>query len=369
MAKATTPATAADAPPVRAEDFEVAARAILPNAIYDYFAGGAEDEAAIAGNRAAFARRRFRYRVLTGASEPDLGLELFGRRLAMPVHLAAAATQKMAHPEGELGAATAATAAGVVYCLSTLSTISLEDVATAQGMRWFQLYVFKDRGITTELVDRAEEAGYQAIVLTVDTPILGRRERDFRNAFGMPAGFQYENLVGPLSRTGPVEVGQSALAEYFSFQLDHALTLADLEWLAGHTRLPVLVKGVVRPDDARRSLSAGARGVIVSNHGGRQLDYSIATLDALPAVVDAVGAEVPVLLDGGVRRGTDVLKALALGARSVMIGRPYLWALAVGGSDGVRRLLEILREEIAVSMSLLGARRLDELTPDLLAGP
>ena len=369
MAKSTTPATAVDAPPVRAEDFEVAARAILPKAIYDYFAGGAEDEAAIAGNRAAFARWRFRYRVLTGASEPDLGLELFGRRLAMPVQLAAAATQKMAHPQGELGAATAAAAAGVVYCLSTLSTTSLEDVATAQGVPWFQLYVFKDRGITTELVDRAEAAGYQAIVLTVDTPILGRRERDFRNAFGMPAGFLYENLVGPLSRTGPVDVGQSALAEYFSFQLDHALTLKDLEWLAGHTRLPVLVKGVVRPDDARRSLSAGARGVIVSNHGGRQLDYSIATLDALPAVVDEVGGEVPVLLDGGVRRGTDVLKALALGARSVMIGRPYLWALAVGGSDGVGRLLELLRDEIAVSMSLLGVRRLDELSSDLLARP
>ena len=368
MAETTRPAAAVDAPPVRAEDFEVAARAILPKAIYDYFAGGAEDEAAIAGNREAFARWRFRYHVLTGASEPDLGLELFGRRLAMPVHLAAAATQKMAHRQGELGAATAATAAGVVYCLSTLSTTSLEEVATAQGVRWFQLYVFKDRGITTELVDRAEAAGYQAIVLTVDTPILGRRERDFRNAFGMPAGFLYENLVGPLARTGPVDVGQYALAENFSFQLDHALTLKDLEWLAGHTRLPVLVKGVVRPDDARRSLSAGARGVIVSNHGGRQLDYSIATLDALPAVVDEVGGEVPGLLDGGVRRGTDVLKALALGARSVMIGRPYLWALAVGGSDGVRRLLELMREEIAVSMSLLGARRLDELTPDLLAG-
>ncbi len=358
-----------DAPPVRAEDFEGAARAILPRGIYDYFAGGAEDEAAIAGNRAAFVRWRFLYHVLNGVSDPDLGLELFGRRLAMPLHLAATATQKMAHPEGELGAAKAATAAGVIYCLSTLSTTSIEAVAAAGGVRWFQLYVFKDRGITTEFVDRAAATGYEAIVLTVDAPILGRRERDFRNAFGLPAGLRYENLVGPLARAGPADVGQSALAQYFSFQLDHALTFKDLEWLAGHTRLPVLVKGVVRPDDARRCLSAGARGVIVSNHGGRQLDYSIATLDALPAVVDEVGAEVPVLLDGGVRRGTDVLKALALGARSVMIGRSYLWALAVGGSDGVQRLLEILREEIAVSMSLLGARRLDELTPDLLAGP
>src|SRR5256886_13646084 len=369
MAEPTTPAATVDAPPVRAEDFEGGARAILPKGIYDYFAGGAEDEAAVAGNRAAFAHWRFRYWLLTGASEPYLGLELFGRRLAMPIQLAPAATQKMAHPEGELAAARAATATGVVYCLSTLSTTSMETVATAEGVRWFQLYVFKDRGITTDMVDRAEAAGYQAIVLTVDTPILGRRERDFRNAFGLPAGFQYENLVGPLASAGPAEVGQSALAQYFSFQLNHALTFADLEWLTSRTRLPVLVKGVVRADDARRSVSAGARGVIVSNHGGRPLDYSIATLDALPAVVDEVGGEVPVLLDGGVRRGTDVLKALALGARSVMIGRPYLWALAVGGREGVRQLLEILREEIAVSMSLLGARRLDEVTPDLLAGP
>src|SRR5206468_7851105 len=185
MAESTAPAAAIDAPPVRAEDFEVAARAILPKGIYDYFAGGAEDEAALAGNRAAFARWRFRYRVLTGASDPDLGLELLGQRFAMPVHLAPAATQKMAHPEGELAAARAATATGVVYCLSTLSTTSMETVATAEGVRWFQLYVFKDRGITTDMVDRAEAAGYQAIVLTVDTPILGRRERDFRNAFGL----------------------------------------------------------------------------------------------------------------------------------------------------------------------------------------
>src|SRR2546426_12598681 len=200
----------------------------------------------------------------------------------------------------------------------------METVAGAEGVRWFQLYVFKDRGITTDLVDRAQAAGFEAIVLTVDTPILGRRERDFRNAFGLPAGFQYENLVGPLARAGRADVGESALAQYFSFQLDHALTFKDLEWLVGHTRLPVLVKGVVRPDDARRSLSAGTRGVIVSNHGGRQLDYSIATLDALPAVVDEVGAEGPVLLDGGGRRGAGGLKALGPGAGSGMVGRPSL---------------------------------------------
>jgi isopentenyl diphosphate isomerase/L-lactate dehydrogenase-like FMN-dependent dehydrogenase len=368
MADSPVVSPAADLVAVRVDDFEPAARAILPQAIYDYFAGGAEDEAALAGNRAAFGRWRFRYRVLTGAADPDLSLELLGRQQAMPVQLSPAATQRMAHPDGELAAARAAAAAGVVYCLSTLSTASLEEVAgsAAEGQRWFQLYVFKDRGITSEMLDRVTAAGYQAIALTVDTPILGRRERDLRNAFGLPAGFQYENLLGPLARSGPADVGESALATYFSTQLDHALTWKDLEWLIGYTRLPVLVKGVVRADDARRCLAAGAGGIIVSNHGGRQLDYAIATLDALPGIVDAVGADIPVLLDGGVRRGTDVLKALALGARSVMIGRPYLWALAVGGEAGVRRLLDLLRQEISISMSLLGVRRLDELSPDLL---
>jgi 4-hydroxymandelate oxidase len=366
MAELTTAPPAVDAPAVRVEDFEPAARAILPKGIYDYFAGGAEDEAAVSGNRAAFQDWRFRYRVLTGASDPDLRSELFGRQVAMPLQLAAAATQKMAHPEGELAAASAAAGAGVVYSLSTLSTLSLEAVAAAGGMRWFQLYVFRDRGITTDLVDRAAAAGYQAIVLTVDTPILGRRERDLRNAFSLPAGFRYENLVGGLAKSGPAEQGQSALAEYFNFQLDHALTFKDLEWLVGHSKLPVLVKGVVRADDARQAVASGAQGVIVSNHGGRQLDYSIATLDALPAIVQEVGAEVPVLLDGGVRRGTDVLKALALGARSVMIGRPYLWALAVGGEDGVGRLLTLFHDELAASMTLLGVRRLSELSEDLL---
>jgi isopentenyl diphosphate isomerase/L-lactate dehydrogenase-like FMN-dependent dehydrogenase len=366
MADSVAATRTGESPAVRLDDFEAAARALLPKAIYDYFAGGAEDEAAVAGNRAAFQRWRFRFRVLTGAISPDLGIELLGRRAAMPVQLAPAATQKMAHPDGELGAARAAARAGVVYCLSTLATTAMEEVASAGGMRWFQLYVFRDRGITSELVERAAAAGYQAIVLTVDTPLLGRRERDFRNAFAMPDGLRYENLRGPQQTADQADPGQSALAEYFSFQLEHALTWADLEWLTGKTRLPVLVKGVVRPEDARRSVAAGAGGVIVSNHGGRQLDYSIATMDALPAVAAEVGADVPVILDGGVRRGTDVIKALALGARSVMIGRPYLWALTVGGAEGVSRLLELMRDEIAVSMSLLGVDRLTELSPDLL---
>ena len=355
-------------PPVRLEDFEPAAQALLPPMIYDYFAGGAEDEAAMAGNREAYARYRFRFKVLSSTAHPDLRCEILGDRLSMPVQLAPTATQKMAHPEGEVAAARAAAKAGVAYSLSTLSTVSIEDVAAAaDGVRWFQLYMYRDRGVTTDLIDRAAESGYSAAMLTVDTPRLGRRERDFRNAFDLPPGMRYENLKGALTVTGGAEVGQSALSQYFTDQLDSWLSWSDLEWLVSHSRLPIMAKGIVRGDDARRAVETGVRAVIVSNHGGRQLDYSVATLDALPEVVQAVGGDVPVMVDGGVRRGTDVLKAIALGARSVMIGRPYLWALAVDSESGVSKVLELLRHEIVVSMSLLGVKSLNELSEDLLA--
>jgi 4-hydroxymandelate oxidase len=286
------------------------------------------------------------------------------------VQLAPTATQKLAHPDGELAAARASARAGVAFCLSTLSTCSIEDVAAANGadgVRWFQLYMYRDRGVTVDLIERAAASGYSAVMLTVDTPRLGRRERDFRNRFDLAPGLRYENLRGALTVTGGAEPGQSALSKYFTDQLDSWLTWKDLEWLVAKSRLPVMAKGIVRGDDARRAIDAGIRVVVVSNHGGRQLDYSVASLDALPEVADAVAGEVPVLLDGGVRRGTDVLKALCLGARSVMIGRPYLWALAVDGEAGVSKVLDLLRHEIAVSMSLLGVKSLAELNPDLLS--
>ena len=369
MAHMTIPAPGTDsAPALRLEDFEPRARQMLPRKIYDYFAGGAEDEAALAGNRAAYARYCFRFKVLSAIPQPDLGCELLGERFTMPVQLAPTATQKMAHRDGEIAAARAAADAGIAYSLSTLSTVSLEEVGAAcHGTKWFQLYMYRDRSITTDLIDRAAAAGYTAVQLTVDTPRLGRRERDFRNGFGLPEGMRYENLTGALQRTSEsAEIGQSALSSYFTDQLDSWLTWKDLEWLVGQSRLPVMAKGVVRADDARQAVDAGVRAIIVSNHGGRQLDYSIATLDALPEVVEAVAGAVPVLVDGGVRRGTDVLKALALGARSVMIGRPYLWALAVDGQAGVSKLLDLVRQEITVSMSLLGVKNLGELSEDLL---
>lgn len=353
------------AAPLKLDDFEPAARTILPQSIYDYIAGGSEDEVTLRGNREAFARYRFRFKILAAADSVDLSNEVLGHRFRMPVHLAPTAIQRMAHQEGEAAAYRGASDAGIAYCLSTMSSISIEDVASAAtGTRWFQLYMNPDKSGNADLVERAHDAGYSAIVLTVDLPKTGRRERDIRHAFSLPEGLRYANLE---ARRGTATAdGPDPFAQNVNAQTNPALGWGDLEWLVAKTSLPVIVKGIVRADDARRAVEVGARGLIVSNHGGRQLDYAIASLDALPEVVQAVGRDVPVLMDGGVRRGTDVLKALCLGAKGVLIGRPFLYALAVGGVDGVSRMLQMLREEIEVSMTLLGVRRLSELGEDLL---
>lgn len=350
---------------LRLDDFEPAAKALLPQPIFDYIAGGSEDEATVVGNREAFSRYRFRYKVLAGAAEPNLECDLFGQRFAMPVHLGPAAIQRMCHPDGESAAYRAASEAGIAYALSTLASVSIEDLTgAAHGIRWFQLYMARWREVSAAFVQRAEAAGYSAILFTVDLPKAGRRERDIRNAFTLPDGVRYANL-GEWVPTDVAE-GPDPFAEYVNAQSNASIDWGDLEWLVGITSLPVIVKGIVRGDDARRALDLGAKGLVVSNHGGRQLDYAIASLDALPEVVEAVGGEVPVLLDGGVRRGTDVIKALCLGANAVLIGRPYLYALAAGGAEGVRQMLELLREELSISMTLLGARNVSELSRDLL---
>jgi isopentenyl diphosphate isomerase/L-lactate dehydrogenase-like FMN-dependent dehydrogenase len=351
--------------PLKIDDFEPAARAVLPKGIYDYIAGGSEDEAALRGNREAFSRYRFRFKILASTDHTDLSNELFGQRFTMPVHLAPTAIQRMAHPDGELAAYRAASEAGVAYALSTLSSASIEEVAAAaSGPRWFQLYMHKERAVSAAFVERAVDAGYSAVLLTVDLPKTGRRERDIRNAFSLPAGVPYANL--DTRRRADTADGPDPFAQNVNANANPGLGWADLEWLVAKTSLPVVVKGVVRADDARHAVEAGARGLIVSNHGGRQLDYAIASLDALPEVVEAAGQDVAVLMDGGIRRGTDVLKAVCLGARGVLIGRPFLYALAAGGADAVTRMLEMLRQEIEVSMSLLGARRLSELSRDLV---
>jgi 4-hydroxymandelate oxidase len=365
MAERTVDAKARPATPLKLDDFEPAARAVLPQGIYDYIAGGAEDEATLRGNREAFARYRFRFKILASTDHSDLRSELLGQHFRMPVHLAPTAIQRMTHPDGELAAYRAASDAGIAYTLSTLSSAAIEDVASAAaGPRWFQLYMHAERAVSASFVERAMDAGYSAIVLTVDLPKTGRRERDIRNAFSLPDGLRYANL--DTRRSAATADGPDPFAQNVNANANPGLGWADLEWLVAKTSLPVIVKGVVRADDARHAVEAGARGLIVSNHGGRQLDYAIASLDALPDVVEAVGASVPVLMDGGVRRGTDVLKALCLGAQGVLIGRPFLYALAVGGADAVTRMLEMLRQEIELSMTLLGVRRLSELSKDLL---
>lgn len=354
-------------------DFERLARERLDPPAYDYYLGGAGDEVTLRENREAWGRVALQPRVLVDVSARDLATTVLGRRLALPVLVAPCAYQRLAHPDGECATARAAHAVGTVMTLSTLSNASLEEVrAASAGPLWFQLYCYKDRGLTRALVERAEAAGYDALVLTVDTPLLGRRERDVRNRFRLPEGMRMGNVRPGGVDTLP-DVPDSGLAHYFAELLSPAITWRDVAWLRGVTRLAVVLKGVLRPDDARRAADAGAAAVVVSNHGGRQLDGAVATARALPGVAAAAarasadGAPLEVLVDGGVRRGADVVRALAMGARAVLVGRPALWGLAAGGEAGVRRVLELLRDEVDLAMALCGCRNVAEVTPDLLA--
>lgn len=356
--------------PINLLEYERAAERVMERMAFDYYASGAADELTLRGNRAAYERLRLRYRVLAGVGERSLEVELLGQRLALPVLVAPMAFQALAHAEGELATARAASALGTALVLSTLSNTALEDVVAASAHPvWFQLYVYRDRGATAALVRRAEAAGCQALVLTVDAPLLGRRERDVKNRFHLPPGLEAKNLhaagYGALERVEH----DSGLAAYVASLLDPDLTWDDLTWLRSLTSLPVLVKGVVRGDDAGLALDHGAAGVVVSNHGGRQLDTAVATIDALPEVVDAVAGRGAVLIDGGIRRGTDVIKALALGADAVLLGRPALWGLAVDGQRGVTRVLELLRDEVDQALALCGARSPRDLPPGLVVRP
>lgn len=355
-----------DVEPLNLFDYEQLAAERLPQMTYDYFASGAHDELTLRENRAAFERIALRPRVLVDVSERDTSTELLGRRHPLPLLVAPMAFAKLAHPDGELAIARAAGDAGVTMTLSTLATATLEDVAgAAAAPLWFQLYVFRDRGVTRSLVERAETAGYEALVVTVDAPLAGRRERDARNRFVLPEGLFAENLVSDEQRRLPAGA-DSGLALYVASLFDQSLTWADIEWLRSITRLPVLVKGLLRGGDAALAVEHGAAGVIVSNHGGRQLDTAVAAIDALPEVVAAVDGRAEVLVDGGVRRGTDILKAVALGARAVLAGRPLLWGLAVDGEQGARRVLETLRREFDLAMALCGCPTVEAIDAELL---
>jgi 4-hydroxymandelate oxidase len=349
-----TPRLAAAARCLNVADFEALARGRMKRAYYDYYAGGAEDERTLARNRAGFDRFVLLPRVLVDVGRVDASTTVLGTPVSRPILLAPTAYHRLADPEGETATARGAAAVGTLMVASTLATRTLEEIAAAaSGPRWFQLYVYRDRDLTERLIGRAERAGYRAIVLTVDTPLLGRRERDWRSGFRLPRGVTLANLTGAGERRLRWDA-QGSMAAYASEQLDPSLTWEAVDWLKRATRLPVLLKGIMRPDDAARAVDAGVAGVWVSNHGGRQLDAEEATILALPDVVEAVRGRADVFVDGGFRRGTDVMKALALGARGVMIGRPYLWGLAAAGEAGVRRVLELLRDELALSMALAG---------------
>ncbi len=354
--------------PVNLFEFEAIAAKRIPKQAFDYFSSGANDEITLRENRNAFERISLYPRMLRDVDRRDLCVTLLtGQRISMPIMIAPMAFQKMAHPDGELATIEAANNAETIMVLSTLSTCSIEEVAArAQGNLWFQLYVYRDKAITESLVKRAEVAGCKALVLTVDSPLLGRREQDVRNGFHLPAGLTCSNLVDSKLNAMPLHAGDSGLAAYIHALYDQSLTWKDVEWLKSITTMPILLKGILRADDAELAIKHGAAGIIVSNHGGRQLDTVPATISVLRKIADTVAGRVELYLDGGVRRGTDVLKALALGAKAVLLGRPVLWGLGQGGRAGVELALALLQSEFELAMILSGCATLSDITRDLV---
>jgi (S)-2-hydroxy-acid oxidase len=343
--------------PLNVADYEAIAREKLDAGAYGYFAGGAGDEWTLAENVQAFNRWILRPRMLVDVGSASTATTVLGAEVSVPILVAPTAFQRLAWAEGETATARAAASAGTVFCLSTLGSYTPGEIAAAapEGQNWLQLYWSPDRGFTQALVESAAAAGFAAIALTVDLPLAGRRERDLRTAFELPPELPLPNL--------PEHLGDGNVHATLAEVVDRTITWHDLEWLAGLTDLPIVVKGILTAEDARLACEHGIAGVVVSNHGGRQLDGVAATIDALPEVVEACAGQVTVLLDGGIRRGTDVIKALALGARAVLVGRAAVWGLAVAGEDGVRRVLDLLREEVALALALLGCPTPEAVTP------
>ena len=363
------------------------ARSVLPRPVFEFADGGAEDELTLRRNELAFQAWGFLPRPLQGAANRDLSIELFGKRLTLPVIIGPTGLAGLFWPDGERAAARAARAAGTAYCLSHGSVCTLEALAqTGAAPRWMQVFIYEDRAFTRELAERAAAAGYDALVLTVDNQLLGNRERDLRNGFAIPPRFSPTDVAAmalklrwlarmrtelPRITFGNyIKPGETAdlktLAGRMGGLLDPSMSWRDVDELRRIWRGPLIIKGIVHPTEAREAVEHGIDGIIVSNHGGRQLDGSAASIEALPAVVKAVGGRLAVLLDGGVRRGADVVKALALGARACLIGRPQLWGLTVAGEPGVAHVLDVFRREIDRVMGLCGISRIADLSPDIL---
>jgi len=345
-----------------------AARERLAHDVYEYYARGAEDEVTLEGNDRAYADLHFRPRVLVDVTEVDTSCSLLGVDLPSPVALAPTAFQRLCHAEGEVATGRAAGRQGHLMVCSTLATTSIEDISAATSAPlWLQLYVFRDRSLTESLVRRAKAAGCTAICLTVDVPVQGNREHDVRNRFSLEGRGEMANFSGHLQSELPDLPDDSGLNAFIRTQFDPSLTWEAVEWLKEVADLPVVVKGIQHPEDGERAAAAGADAVVVSNHGGRQLDGAEPTIRLLPDVVAAVRGRIPVLLDGGIRRGSDVAKALCLGADAVLIGRAYLWGLTLRGEDGVAHVLGLLDGELRRTMALLGSTTLADLGPDRLA--
>lgn len=342
-------------------DFQRKAKENLPRMFYDYYASGAHDENTLSENSEAYNRIKLRYRVMADVSRRDMSVNVLGQKSSMPVFVAPTAFHGLASPEAEIATVKAASKSRTIMILSTLSNTALENVKKEASIPlFFQLYVYKDRSATAELVIRAEEAGYKGIVVTVDAPVLGTRERDVRNDFKLPEGLTIKNMTAAQLEKMSEDSG-SGLGNYFASSIDPSLSWKDIEWLKNITGLQIIVKGIVHPEDAVIALESGADGVVVSNHGGRQLDTSPATIEALPDVAEAMDGRGALLVDGGIRRGTDVFKALALGADAVLLGRPILWGLAAGGEEGVYQVLEIMRAEFDKAMMLCGFCSVSEI--------
>lgn len=338
--------------PITVADYERLARERVDAGAWDYQSGGSGDERSLADNLAAWDRLRLRPRVLVDVASRDLSTMAFGGALEHPIIVAPTAAHRLSHPDAERASARGAAAAGALLTLSTISSVPMEEVAACGGPRWFQLYAPSDRDACRVLVERAAASGYSAVAVTVDLPLPGNRERDRRNEFEIDLGVH-------LPSDQPVDPDTGIV-------LLPTMDWEELAWLRSICHIPLLAKGVLRADDALRAVDAGCDGIWISNHGGRQLDTSLAAIDALPEIASVVGDRALLVVDGGVRRGIDVLKGLALGADLVAVGRPVVWGLAVDGADGVQRVLEILRDELSLAMALAGCRTLSEVTPDLV---
>jgi isopentenyl diphosphate isomerase/L-lactate dehydrogenase-like FMN-dependent dehydrogenase len=364
-----------------------AAEAALPRPVFDFADGAAEDERTLRRNVEAFGDVAFLPRPLNGAAVRDLSVDLFGRRQSLPLVIAPTGLAGLFWPEGEKESARAAAAAGIPYCASHGSVCTLEDIAgTGIEPRWMQVFIYNDKGFTREIIDRAAAARFDVLVLTIDNQVLGNRERDLRNGFTIPPRFglsgtlqtatklawlrRMRTILPRLTFGNYVRPGRqediATLAGRMADLLDQGLSWRDVEWVRSIWAGPLVIKGILHPDEAREAVERGADGIIVSNHGGRQLDGAVASFDALPAIVEAVRGRIPVLMDGGIRRGTDIVKAIATGASACLIGRPQLWGLAVGGQAGVQHVLNILRREMDRTMGLIGASTLGELGPHCL---